>query len=122
MNINMLFILMNLIIFSTSTVLAMLETDQIEYTYCIQNIKSHIAIIWPRADGKDLEIEQIFNKYGTIKFKKIVTINQNQAYELFKLAHPKVTDLAKHFKEFFSHNLIEKPLRIYVVDFENLPI
>lgn len=98
-----------------------INNDQEAYMYCLENKKSHVAILWPKAHGKDIELENIFNKYGLIKYKKIMSVTRDQAYTLFSLAHPKVTNLAKHYKEYFSHHY-EQPLRIFLVEFANLEI
>jgi len=50
---------------------ALLKNDQQAYAYCLADKHSFVAVVWPIAQGKDQELEQLFNHYGKIKYKKM---------------------------------------------------
>lgn len=100
---------------------AMLSTDAQAYNYCLSHQSSFIAIVWPIAQGKDNRIEQIFNKFGRIIYRKIVYFTPKKAYKLLKQAHynANISDFKKHLAWYFPPGTYEQPARIFVLTFEN---
>lgn len=115
-----LIFIINILAFNNSW--AMLLDDTQAYAYCLANPKSYVAIIWPKAQGKDDELQELFKKYGVVHYKKISYLNKEQAIEILTLAHPKVTNMVSHLKEYFPKDSMINAVRVYLVDFDSLPI
>lgn len=91
-----------------------LVSERVAYQYCKAEKKSYIAIVWPIAEGKDREIEELFNRYGEIKYKKTMRFNAAQAFYLLRKAHGRMPNMNAHVLWYFPPGTYEKEARIYV--------
>jgi hypothetical protein len=97
-----------------------LRNGQDAYNFCVTNKKSFISIVWPIAQGKDPQIEQLFNKHGKIKYKKPVKLSPSQAYYLLKTAHPHIPNMKEHVNWYFPPGVINHPARVYVLTYDSM--
>jgi len=98
-----------------------INNDQDAYLFCNSARNSFIAIVWPIAQGKDNQIEQLLNKFGTVMYRKKMLLSPWQAVVLLTKAHQHiVTNMKKHVKWYFpSSDIYTQKARIYVVTFKN---
>lgn len=108
------------LIFILQTTHCLLPNDSQALSYCKTHRKTHIAIVWPNAEGKDDKVERIFNKFGSIKFKKKIFFTYPEGYEVLRDAHQKVKNMEEHMNIYFSAESFRKPARIYLVSFDDL--
>src|ERR1700733_286739 len=104
---------------------AVLQNDQQAYDYCQEDPHSFIAIIWPIAQGNDIFIKKIFNKYGQIIYHKKFYFNKSHAYTILQQAHqhipanqPHCGSIKEHVKWYFPKSAYQNPARIFVVHFD----
>lgn len=113
------------ILWQTHTFCAtMVLNDQDAFTYCMTHPQSFVAIIWPIAQGKDKEIQQIMNSYGTIQYRKDTYLTHQSAYKILHKSHPSVPFILKkaHFNWYFPPGSLKKKARIFVVKFSDASI
>lgn len=96
-----------------------LKNNREALAYCKQEPQSFVSIVWPIAQGKSEQIEQIFNQHGQLKYKKIVTLNPSQAFYLLKTAHPHIPNMKEHVTWYFPPGTMNKPARVYVLKFDS---
>lgn len=96
-----------------------ITTDEQAFEYCLQHKNSFIAIVWPIAQGKDAQILEILHAFGEICYQKKVYFTYNQVAKLLAQAHPKIIDIESHVAWYFPPGTIEKPARIFVMQFRN---
>lgn len=98
-----------------------MSNEQI-HTFCKENKKSFIAIVWPIAEGKHQEIVSLLDSHGKIVYEMRKLLNPQKAFIILKKSHyncPQVTDFKKHLKWYFpSNELFKKPARIFVCLFD----
>jgi len=95
-----------------------LGNDKQAYDYCISHQKSFIAIVWPIAEGHDDTIQYLFEKYGTIKYRKNFYFTYEQALQILRQAHPHIVAMHEHVLWYFPPWAYEKAARIFVIKFE----
>ncbi len=87
-------------------------SNEVAYSYCKKEKKSLIVLIWPRAQGKDKEIKQLLNLYGSIKYHTKVYFSSEQAHYVLGREHPFVTNISEHVKHYFP--TYEKPVHLFI--------
>ncbi len=100
----------------------LLQSDQEAYTYCLNHEKVYIAIVWPIAQGKDLFITTIMNRYGTILYRKDFYFTPKNAFYILQKAHSNAhipTSMKEHVKWYFPRDTYQQPGRIFVVEFKD---
>lgn len=55
--------------------------------YCMLNPNSYIAIVWPKAIGKDDEIRDILNSFGRVYYEKTISLHNNGPINLMKVVY-----------------------------------
>lgn len=111
------FLVDNYIITVQINKIVQIKNDKKALNYCKQNSNSYVAIVWPIAEGKDREIESVFNSFGKIIYKKQIIINPSLAVSILRKAHPSVGNMSEHLKWYFpKKDIFKKPVRLFIFE------
>ncbi len=118
--------LLPLILYFSSTFVGgyLLRSDQEAFTYCQNHQNAYIAIVWPIAQGKEIVIQHIMNRYGKILYRKETYFTPSRAHHILKKAHANAnipTSMKDHVKWYFPKGTYQQPARIFVVEFADMP-
>jgi hypothetical protein len=119
-------IIVSLVMLVIETCPTFLQNDQDAYRHCHSTQNTYIAIIWPIAQGKELFIKNIMNRYGTILYYKPFYFNKASAYVILQQAHqhipngqPHCGSMKEHLKWYFPKGSYDNPARIFVLYFKD---
>jgi hypothetical protein len=93
-----------------------ISNDHQALKYFMKNKNTYIALVWPIAQGKEQKINHVFNKYGTVHYKKQLYLNSVQALYILRNAHRDIQNIHEHFNWYFPPGILGNPARVFLFE------